>query len=151
MTGFDADDVVGSLRRAVETTCDHCRFSALNMLFCDGQRLYAYRLGVYRLFWLVRSLDLDADTRTYYHLHLDRPQDEHVVLVGSEQLTPGEPWGEFGQDELLICDPGDPHHPRVERLLGERADEIEFVPLDAGELQGAARGEWAAKRAAQGF
>ena len=151
MTGFDADDVVGSLRRAVETTCDHCRFSALNMLFCDGQRLYAYRLGVYRLFWLVRSLDLDADTRTYYHLHLERPQDEHVVLVASEQLTPGEPWGEFGQDELLICDPGDPHHPRVERLLGDRADEIEFVPLDAGELQGAARGEWAAKRAAQGF
>ena len=63
MTGFDGGDVVGSLRRTVERVCDECRFSALNFLFCDGKRLYAYRFGVYRLFWLVRSLDLDADTR----------------------------------------------------------------------------------------
>ena len=63
MTGFDHDDVVGSLRRAVETVCDTCRFSALNFLFCDGRRMYAYRFGVYRLFWLARDLDLDADTR----------------------------------------------------------------------------------------
>ena len=54
MTGFDSDDVVGSLRRAVERVCDTCRFSALNFLFCDGRRLYAYRFGVYELFWLVR-------------------------------------------------------------------------------------------------
>jgi hypothetical protein len=71
--------------------------------------------------------------------------------VASEQLTHDEPWGEFEQDELLVCDPGDPDHPRIERLLGDRADDIEFVPVDAGELQGAARGEWAAQRAAQGF
>ena len=52
-----------------------------------------------------------------------------------------------GQDELLVCDPADPDHPRVERLLGERADEIEFVPLDSGSLSGAERGRWAAERA----
>jgi glutamine amidotransferase len=151
MTTLDADDVIGSLRRTVEAVSDRCSFSALNFLFCDGERLYAYRLGLYRLFWLVRNLDLDADTRTHYHLHLERPHGEHVVLVSSEKLTEAEPWGEFEQDELLICDPADPDHPRIERLLGERAAEIEFVPVDAIEsLTGTERGEWAAQRAAAG-
>jgi glutamine amidotransferase len=151
MTLLDPDDAVGSLRRTVEAVCDRCRFSALNFLFCDGKRLYAYRLGLYEIFWLVRNLDLDADTRTHYHLHLERPHGEHVVLVSSEKLTNDEPWGRFEQDELLICDPADPDHPRVERLLGDRAAEIEFVPVDAAEhLKGAARGAWAARRAAVG-
>jgi hypothetical protein len=152
MTVFDPGDVLGSLRRTVEAVCDRCSFSALNFLFCDGQRLYAYRLGLYELFWLVRNLDLDADTRTHYHLHLERPHGEHVVLVASERLTEDEPWTAFGQDELLVCDPADPDHPRFERLLGERAGEIEFVPVDAIEsLTGAKRGEWAAQRAAAGM
>src|SRR5213076_3068224 len=73
MTGFDGEDVIGSLRRTVEQVCEHCRFSALNFLFCDGKRLYAYRFGVYRLFWLLRSVDIDADTETRYHVHLERP------------------------------------------------------------------------------
>jgi predicted glutamine amidotransferase len=151
MTGFDAGDVIGSLRRTVETVSDRCRFSALNFLFCDGRRLYAYRFGVYRLFWRVRALDLDADTATHHHLHLERPAGEHVLLVASERLTDDERWVEFGQDELLVCDPGDADHPRVERLLGDRAAGIEFVPLDSGSLSGAERGEWAAQRAASGF
>jgi predicted glutamine amidotransferase len=151
MTLLDPEDVIGSLRQAVEAVCDRCRFSSLNFLFCDGQRLYAYRLGLYELFWLVRNLDLDADTRTHYHLRLERPHGEHVVLVASEKLTDIEPWGEFRQDELLICDPADPDHPRVERLLGQRAAEIEFEPVNHFEhLRGAERGEWAARRAASG-
>jgi glutamine amidotransferase len=151
MTGFDHDDVVGSLRRAVETVCDTCRFSALNFLFCDGRRMYAYRFGVYRLFWLARDLDVDADTKTHHHVHLERPRGGHLVMAASEKLTPAEPWIEFGQDELLVCDPRDAQHARVERLLGDRAEGVEFVPLDSGELSGAARGEWAAQRAAAGF
>jgi predicted glutamine amidotransferase len=151
MTGFDPDEVVASLRRAVERVCDECRFSALNFLFCDGQRLYAYRFGVYRLYRLVRSLDLDADTQTHYHVHLERPHAEQVVLVSSEVLDGDPGWIEMGQDELLVCDPGDTEHPRVERLLGARADGIEFVPLDSGNLSGAERGRWAAERAAAGF
>jgi predicted glutamine amidotransferase len=151
MTVIDEDDVVGSLRRTVELVCERCRFSALNFLFCDGRRLYAYRFGIYKLYWLVRNLDLEADTRTHYHLHLERPHGEHVVLVSSEKLTDGEPWGEFEQDQLLICDAADPDHPRIERLLGARAKEIEFVPMDAlDHLSGAARGEWAARRADAG-
>jgi predicted glutamine amidotransferase len=151
MTDFDHDDVVGSLRRTVETVVERCGFSALNCLICDGQRLYAYRLGLYRLFWLVRSVDLDADTDTHYHVHMERPHAEHVLLVSSEKLAEEPPWNEFGQDELLVCDPADPDSPRIERLLGERSDEIEFVPLDAGELSGTERGKWAAERAAAGF
>jgi len=151
MTGFDHDDVIGSLRRAVETVCDTCRFSALNFLFCDGRRIYAYRFGVYRLFWLPRDLDLDADTHTHHHVHLERPSGGHIVLAASERLTEAEPWIEMEQDQLLVCDPDDAEQPRVERLLGDRADDVEFVPLDSGELSGAARGEWAAKRAASGF
>jgi predicted glutamine amidotransferase len=148
MTLLDPNDVVDSLRRTVEYVCERCRFSALNFLFCDGRRLYAYRFGIYRLFWLVRNLDLEADTRTHYHLELERPQGEHVVLVSSEKLTGDEPWGEFAQDELLICDPDDPDHPRVERLLGESAAGVEFVPLDARDhLSGADRGRWAEERA----
>jgi predicted glutamine amidotransferase len=151
MAVLDPEDVVGSLRSTVELVCDRCRFSALNFLFCDGRRLYAYRLGIYHLFWLVRNLDLDADTRTHYHLHLERPHGEHGVLVSSEKLTEDEPWGAFEQDQLVICDPADPDHPRVERLLGERLAEIEFVPLDHLEhLSGEERGEWAARRAESG-
>jgi predicted glutamine amidotransferase len=151
MSQLEPDDVVGSLRRTVEAVCERCRFSALNFLFCDGRRLYAYRLGIYQLYWLVRNLDLDADTRTHYHLHLERPRGEHVVLVSSEKLTDDEPWGQFDQDQLLICDPADPDHPRIQRLIGDRADEVEFVPLDAlDNLTGAERGLWAAQRAAGG-
>jgi predicted glutamine amidotransferase len=151
MALLEPEDVIGSLRRTVELVCDRCRFSALNFLFCDGRRLYAYRLGIYDLFSLVRSVDLDADTRTHYHVHLERPRGEHVALVSSERLTDDEPWGAFEQDQLMICDPADPDRPRVERLLGERAAEIEFVPLDHLEhLRGRARGEWAARRAETG-
>ena len=151
MTDFDPGDVIASLRRAVERVCDTCRFSAVNFLFCDGQRLYAYRVGVYRLFWRMRAMDVDADTQTHFHVHMEQPGAAHVLLVASEKLSDTEPWSEFGQDELLVCDPGDPDHPRIERLLGARADSVEFEPLDAGELTGAARGEWAAQRAAAGF
>jgi glutamine amidotransferase len=151
MTMLDPDDVVGSLRRTVDAVCERCRFSALNFLFCDGSRLYAYRLGLYELYWLVRNLDLDADTRTHYHIHLERPHGEHVALAASERLTENEPWHAFDQDELLICDPADPDHPRIERLLGERALGIEFVPVDPeAHLTGAERGAWAARRASVG-
>src|SRR4051794_27140388 len=132
MTDFDAGDVIGSLRRTVEQVCDECRFSALNFLFCDGKRFYSYRFGVYRLFWLVRDLDLDTDTETNYHLHVERPSAGHVALVSSEKLDDRPGWQELGQDELLVSDPDDTDHPRVERLLGARAEGIEFVPLDAG-------------------
>lgn len=130
MERLDPGEVEGSLRVTVQDVCDRCKFSALNLIFCDGRRLYAYRFGVYELFWLVRNGE---------------------VMVASERLTDDEPWTAFEQDELLVCDPADPEHPRLGNLLGDRADEVEFQPVDAGALTGAARGEWAAQRAAEGF
>ena len=151
MTGFDSGDVIGSLRRAVERTCDTCRFSALNFLFCDGRRLYAYRFGVYRLFWRMRSRSLDADDGDPPPPPPRAPAREHVVLVASEGLTEEEHWNEFGQDELLVATRPTRTIRGCSGLLGPRADSIEFEPLDSGELSGAARGEWAAQRAAAGF
>ena len=73
-------------------------------------------------------------------------------MVSSERLSADEPWTPFGQDQLLVCDPEDPDNPAVEHLLGERAGQIEFVPLDHAEgLKGTERGEWAARRATVDF
>src|SRR3954465_1748653 len=46
---FDEERAIESLRAAVETVIDRTPFSAINFLFCDGERLYAYRLGVFEL------------------------------------------------------------------------------------------------------
>jgi glutamine amidotransferase len=151
MERLDPEDIEGTLRKSVEDVCERCKFSALNLILSDGRRLYAYRFGLYELFWLVRNTDLDADTKTHYHLRMERPRGEHVVLVASEKLSDDEPWTAFEQDELLVCDPADPDHPRLGCLLGDAADGVEFQPVDAGDLTGSARGEWAAQRAAEGF
>ena len=73
------------------------------------------------------------------------------MLISSETLDDDPGWVELGQDELLVCDPDDPDQPRADPLLGSRAEGIEFVPLDSGNLSGAERGRWAAERAAADF
>ena len=54
MTIYDAGDPIGSLRRAIRTTVERSPFSGLNFLFSDGDRLFAYRLGLFELHWLHR-------------------------------------------------------------------------------------------------
>ena len=54
MHRFDPADVVGSLRSTVRKVVDRSTFSGLNFLFSDGERLYAYRLGIFELHWLAR-------------------------------------------------------------------------------------------------
>ena len=134
-------------RRGVE----RCRFSALNFLFCDGHGSMPTGSAS-----TGSSGSSEASTST----PTPRPTTTCTWSVRTASTscwsrarssTRTQPWTEFGQDELLVCDPADPDHPRVQRLLGDRADEIEFVPLDAGELSGAERGRWAAQRAAAGF
>jgi predicted glutamine amidotransferase len=129
MRDFDPGDVVTSLRRCVERTIDRSTFSGLNFLFTDGERLYAYRLGLFELHWLARPGQL---------------------LVASERLTE-EPWHSVQQDVLLVLDPQDVEEPHAERLVGDevvsRADIQEFK--DGKALQGAERGRFAAQRAAR--
>ena len=127
MTTYDASDPIGSLREAIRTTVERSPFSGLNFLFSDGDRLYAYRLGLFELHWLQRPGQL---------------------LVASERVT-DEQWHTVQQDVLLVLDPDRLDQPHAERLIGDdlvgRAD---IRKLDgAPHLRGEERGMAAAERA----
>lgn len=125
---FDPVYPVRSLRGVVAAIVASTTFSGLNFLFSDGIKLYAYRLGVFSLFWTTRP---------------------GVSLVASEMLT-DESWHTVQQDVLLTLDPENAEEPLAERLLGDlliSTARIEKLESDAS-LKGDARGEWAAKRAA---
>jgi glutamine amidotransferase len=127
MTIYDPSDPIGSLRRAIRTTVERSPFSGLNFLFSDGDRLFAYRLGLFELHWLHRPGQL---------------------LVASERLT-GELWHTVQQDVLLVLDPDDLEEPHAERLIGDELLEqarVQKVDTQA-HLRGEARGEAAAERA----
>lgn len=126
---FDARDTIGSLRLLVAAAAEVSAFSGLNFLFSDGFRLYAYRFGLFDLFWASRPGQL---------------------IVASEKVTNDDEWHTVEQDVLLVLEPrarlGEPH---AERLLGdELAAKARMAPLDEGdELTGEERGRFAAERA----
>jgi len=125
---FDPGDPVASIRSTIRRAVECSPFSGLNVLFSDGQRLFAYRLGLFELHWLARPGQL---------------------LVASEEVTDEPGWHSVQQDVLLTLDPDDLEEPHAERLLGdelvERA-EIQKVDLKP-HLRGAERGAAAAERA----
>jgi glutamine amidotransferase len=126
---FDSRDTVGSLRKMVAAACEVSVFSGLNFLFCDGFRLYAYRFGLFDLFWVSRPGQL---------------------IVSSEKVTEDEDWHTVEQDVLLVLEPGSRlGEPHAERLLGdELAATARLDPLNQGaELTGEDRGRFAAERA----
>jgi predicted glutamine amidotransferase len=129
MRDLDPGDVVGSLRHAVESVIERSSFSGVNFLFSDGERLYAYRLGLFELHWLPRPGQL---------------------LVASERIT-DERWHDVRQDVLLTLDPDDLEEPHAERLVGDavlaraRIEKYE----DGSELRGIERGAFAEERAAR--
>ncbi len=127
MHSYDPADPVGGLRRAIATAVERSAFSGLNVLFSDGERLYAYRLGRFELHWLARPGRL---------------------LVASEKVT-AEPWHSVQQDVLLTLDPDDPEEPHAERLLGdELVASAHIRKVDhAPHLRGTQRGAAAAERA----
>ena len=129
MRDFDPGDVAESLRRAVLAVIARSRFSGVNFLFSDGERLYAYRLGIFELHWAARPGQL---------------------LVASEKMSE-DSWHTVRQDVLLTLDPEDPEEPHAERLVGDAAlQRAEIVKFEEGtELRGAARGAFAAERAAR--
>jgi predicted glutamine amidotransferase len=110
MRDLDPGDVPGSLRRAVTAVIGRSAFSGLNLLMSEGERLYAYRLGMFQLHWLARPGQL---------------------LVASEKIT-SEPW----HSERLVGDAV---------ITGAQIREFE----EGAELRGAARGSFAADRAAR--
>lgn len=129
MRYFDPAEVPGSLRRAMSAVVARSAFSGVNFLFSDGERLYAYRLGIFELHWLARA---------------DR------LMVSSERVTE-EAWHTVQQDVLLTLDPANAEEPHAERLLGDAL--VERAEIDAFEeqahLRGAERGAFAAERAAR--
>ena len=129
MRYFDPGDVVGSLRRAMSAVVARSAFSGLNFLFSDGERLFAYRFGVFDLHWLARPGQL---------------------LVASEKIT-DEAWHTVQQDVLLTLDPAELDEPHAERLLGDEL--VARAEIDRLEeqthLRGAERGAFAAERAAR--
>ena len=129
MRYFDPADVPGSLRRGMSAVVARSPFSGLNFLFSDGERLYAYRFGVFELHWLARPGRL---------------------LVSSEKLT-DDPWHTVQQDVLLTLDPARLDEPHAERLLGdELAGRAQVDRLEEQtHLRGAERGAFAAERAAR--
>ncbi len=126
---LDPRDTIGSLRRTIAAAVEASVFSGLNFLLSDGFRLYAYRFGLFDLFWLSRPGQL---------------------IVSSEKVTEDEEWHAVDQDVLLVLEPesrrGAPH---AERLLGdELASRALLDPLNEGaELVGEERGRFAAERA----
>ena len=128
MHDFDDGDPVACLRHTLARAVECSPFSGLNILFSDGEKLFAYRLGLFELHWLARPGQL---------------------LVASEQVTDEPGWHSVQQDVLLTLDPRDLEEPHAERLLGdellERA-EIRKVDLTP-HLRGAERGAAAAERA----
>ena len=130
LSELDLAHVVASLRRTVATIVQRSPFSGLNFLFSDGERLYAYRLGIFELHWLARLGQL---------------------LVASEVSTPEEHWHTVQQDVLLTLDPSDLEAPHAQRLIGDEllasADIRKFE--EGAELRGEERGRFAAERAAR--
>ena len=126
---LDQADIPGSLRYAVERTLERSTISGLNFLFSDGERLYAYKLGIFDLHWLARP---------------------GILLVSSEKLT-DERWHSVQQDVLLTLDPDDLEEPHAERLVGD--DVVARAHIQKFEegtgLRGAERGAFAAERAAR--
>jgi predicted glutamine amidotransferase len=109
MRDFDPDRVLDCLRHAVAAVIDRSQFTALNFLFSDGERLYAYRLGAFELHW--RS-------------------ERGRLLVASQGLDDG--WHSVQQDVVLVLDPDDPDEPHAERLVGDAVlERAHMQPLAA--------------------
>jgi glutamine amidotransferase len=127
MRDYDPGDPVESLRRAVVGTIERSPFSGLNFLFSDGERLYAYRLGIFELHWRA---------------------EPGRLLVASERVTDRD-WHAVQQDVLLVLDPSDLEEPHAERLAGDDVVAgADIRKLEVGaHLRGAERGEMAAERA----
>lgn len=128
MNDFDPADPVRSLRSTVAAIIAGHTFSGLNFVFSDGIKLYAYKLGIFELWWTTRR---------------------GVAMVASEPLT-AERWHAAQQDVLLTLDPEHPEDVTAERLIGDQLLAIARIEKlePEGTLKGAERGDWAANFAA---
>jgi hypothetical protein len=130
MRDFDPEHPHRCLRKAIRTVIEHSPFSGLNFLLSDGEKLYAYKLGIFELHWAARPGSL---------------------VVASERITEGDGWHSVTDDVLVVLDPNDLDGPHAEHLVGERwVKRAEIVQVEDGaHLRGEERGDFAAERAAK--
>jgi predicted glutamine amidotransferase len=130
MHDFDDGDPTRCMRTAVRKLIERSPFSGINFLFSDGEKLYAYKLGIFELHWAAR---------------------DGALVVSSERLTEDDAWHSVQDDVLLTLDPRDLDAPHGEHLVGEEwVRRAEIAPIDAGGgLRGEERGKFAAERAAK--
>jgi glutamine amidotransferase len=127
---FDPEHPARCLRKSIRTVIERTPFSGLNFLLSDGERLYAYKLGVFELYWAARPGSL---------------------VVASEKMTDTDHWHHVQDDVLLVLDRRDLDEPHAEHLVGESwVQRAEIRPLEEGtHLRGEERGAFAAARAAE--
>jgi glutamine amidotransferase len=130
MRDFDDGHPRRCMRKAVREVIKRSDFSGINFLFSDGEKLYAYKLGIFELFWASRRGSL---------------------VVASERMTTTDTWHRVQDDVLLVLDPHDLDAPHAERLVGDEwLGRARITALDGGKgLRGEERGEFAAERAAK--
>ena len=130
MRDFDDGHPRRCLRKAVRAVIERSEFSGINFLFSDGEKLFAYKLGVFELHWAARDGSL---------------------VVASERLTEDDAWHSVHDDVLLVLDPSNLEEPHAERLVGDDwVKRARIDPMDGGAgLKGEARGRFAAERAAK--
>jgi len=130
MRDFDPENAIHCLRKDIRTVIERSAFSGLNFLLSDGEKLYAYKLGVFELYWAARSGSL---------------------VVASEKLTTTDTWHKVQDDVLLTLDPRNLDAPHAEHLVGEDwVSRAEMRPLEDGKhLRGEERGNFAAEQAAK--
>jgi len=106
-----AGDVASGVRRAVAALD---KYTGLNFILSDGERLYAYRdasrrRNHYSLFFLKRnpfgedtsSPDRIESCQTDAIIHSARLRDERAVMICSEKLTGDDVWQEIPLGSLL--------------------------------------------------
>jgi predicted glutamine amidotransferase len=128
MRDFDDGHPRRCLRNAVRKVIERSPFSGINFLFSDGEKLYAYKLGIFELHWAARAGSL---------------------VVASERITNADTWHSVQDDVLLTLDPRDLDAPHGEHLVGEKwVKRADIVQLEDGKhLRGEERGNFAAERA----
>lgn len=127
---FDPEHPRRCLRKAVRTVIERSAFSGLNFLLSDGEKLYAYKLGIFGLHWAARDGSL---------------------VVASERLTEADTWHQVQEDVLLVLDRKNLDEPQADHLVGERwVKRADIDRIDEGlHLRGEERGDFAAERAAK--
>src|SRR3954447_15269290 len=94
MRDFDDGHPRRCMRKAVREVIKRSGLSGINFLFSDGEKLFAYKLGLFDLYWAARRGSL---------------------VVASERLTTTDTWHRVQDDVLLVLDPNQLDEPHAER------------------------------------